>query len=203
MNHRITCQCEHVFDVTIPDSINLDEEPHYIEELYNGTFLRVTCPSCDMVLKPEFPLIIIWPSRKLELSVIPEFDRNAFYHEKYTISTPDVIIGYPEAADRIMVLKEGFDPHIIEALKYYLLLKAEETNPDAEISVWFSGRDSDTLEFHIHGLKTDEVAISRIPLSLYEKTLAAYKNDPTSEPFRSLQVGPYLSVQNLLRSQIE
>jgi len=204
MNHSITCQCEHRFEVDIPEQVNLDLNEKAVEELCNGTFLTIVCPSCDTPLKPEFPLIIEWPSHNTYLQVLPEFDREAFYHGKVkTASNTEIVIGYPEAADRIMVLKEGLNPLIIEALKYYLLLKADETNPEAEASAWFAGRTENSLEFHIHGLKNEEVAVSRIPYAIYTKTEQEYQRNPDTEPFKSLRFGPYVSVQNLLRPELE
>ncbi|HOJ98155.1 MAG TPA: CpXC domain-containing protein [Termitinemataceae bacterium] len=206
--HQITCQCEYVFNVEIPEKINLDTEKGRIDELYQGTFLTVVCPSCDTRLKPEFPIIIEWPSHRLRLQVIPEFDRSSFYLKYKKGGYPlmedsELVIGYPEAIDRIMVVHAGLDPLIIEAIKYYLLLKADEANPQAELSAWFSGKNGDQLEFHIHGLKADEVAVTILPYRIYEKTLTEYETNPQAEPFPSLRFGPYLSVQNLLRPEIE
>jgi len=204
MKHSITCQCEHRFDVEIPEEVNLDQNEAAIDELCNGTFLTIVCPSCDTPLKPEFPLTIEWPSHHTYLQVLPEFDRNGFYRNQVkTKPHAEVVIGYPEAADRIMVLKEGLDPIVIEALKYYLLLKADETNPEAEATAWFTGRAGDVLEFHVHGLRNDEVAVSKVPFAIYSKTEGEYHKNPDSEPFKSLRWGSYISVQNLLRPELE
>ncbi|MCA1951092.1 MAG: CpXC domain-containing protein [Treponema sp.] len=204
MKHTITCQCEHPFEVEIPDEVNLDQNPNAIEELCNGSFLTIVCPSCDSPLKPEFPLIIDWPSRNLHLQVLPEFDRGAFYRgQTKHADQAEVVIGYPEAADRIIVIKEGLEPIIIEALKYYLLLKADETNPEAEATAWFVGKQGDYLEFHVHGLRNEEVAVSRIPYSVYTKTREEYRKNPDAEPFKSIKSGAYTSVQNLLRPELD
>lgn len=204
MKHSITCQCEHRFDVEIPEQVNLDQDEKAIDELCNGTFLTIVCPSCSTPLKPEFPLMIDWPSHATYLQVLPEFDREAFYHGQIKPSlNAEIVIGYPEASDRIMVIREGLDPLIIEALKYYLLLKADETNPEAEATAWFAGRQGETLEFHIHGLRNEEVAVSRIPYAIYTKIQGEYLKNPDTEPFKSLRFGPYVSVQNLLRPELE
>jgi len=109
----------------------------------------------------------------------------------------DFVVGYPELADRVAVLEAGLDPAAVEILKYYLLLKAAEADPNAEASAWFNGLAADSLEFHVHGLRPGEVAVSRIPRSLYERTLAESKVRPGEEPFRSIRNGNYVSVQNL------
>lgn len=201
MKHSITCQCEHVFSVEIPDIIDLDEDPTYINTLMDGTFLSVPCPSCGTPLKPEFPINVRWRSHGFEVQVLPEFDRLSFYRDKQRPVDREVLIGYPELADRVTVIKEELDPMAIEAIKYYLLVKAEESNPDTEISAWFQGKNNDFLEFHLHGIMADQVAVSRLPLSLYEKTLAESQRYPEKEPFASLRWGPYLSVENLRRPE--
>lgn len=204
MKHSITCQCEHRFEVDIPEQVNLDQNEKAVTELCNGSFLTIVCPSCDTALKPEFPLIIQWPSHNTKLQVLPEFDREAFYHGKVkTEADAEIVIGYPEAADRVMVIKEQLEPIVIEALKYYLLLKADETNPEAEATAWFAGRSEEALEFHVHGLRNEEVAVSNIPFGVYIKTEGEYRRTPDAEPFRSLRFGSYISVQNLLRPEFE
>jgi hypothetical protein len=199
----ITCPCNHVFEADIPDSIDLDADSSQLKALADGDFLAITCPSCGYVSKPEFPLEVVWASHDLTLKVIPELERGDFYLQP-TVSPGDaqVVIGYPELADRIAVVAAGLDVLAIEALKYYLLVKAEEAAPDAEVGAWFSGRTDDIIEFHLHGLREGEVAVSRVPFALYERTLADSRADADSEPFASLRFGPYLSVQNILRPEV-
>ena len=202
MKHRITCQCEHVFDAEIPESIDLDADPGYLAQLMDGSFMSIPCPSCGAKLKPEFSLTLRWPSRGANLDVLPEFDRGDVYAKKDTpAGGAEIVVGYPEAAERIAVYRDTLDPAVIETLKYYLLLKAEEADPDADTSVWFQGKVGGALEFHVHGLRADETAVSRIPMSLYEKTLAEYRANPKAEPFASLRMGSYVSVQNLMQPE--
>lgn len=197
----ITCPCNHVFDANIPETIDLDADKSQLDALGNGTFLAVTCPSCGYESKPEFPLTVVWPSHALKLKVLAELDRGDFYKEGIPDDVP-LVIGYPELAERIAVVASGLDVLVIEALKYFLLLKAEEAAPDAEVGVWFSGRVEDSIEFHLHGLRANEIAVSRVPFALYERTLMDSRTSPEAEPFTSLRFGPYLSVQNILRPEV-
>lgn len=199
MKHRITCQCEHVFDTEQEELVDLDLDSDALGRLMDGTFMALRCPSCDAVLKPEFPLRLRWTSRGVDLEVIPEFDRGDLGSRKD--GRGELVVGYAEAAERIAVYRDGLEPMAVETLKYYLQLKAEEADPQAEASVWFQGLVGDSLEFHVHGLRSDEVAVSRVPRCLYEKTLGEYRADPSAEPFASMRFGPYLSVQNLMRPE--
>jgi hypothetical protein len=111
-------------------------------------------------------------------------------------------------ADRLSVINDGFEPAPVEAIKYYLLLKAEEQYPDEELEIWYFGfskgippETESFLEFHIHGIKENEVAVMKVPLSLYEKTLGDYKSNPKKEIFSILRVQTYLSFKNTMRHE--
>ncbi|MDR2069245.1 MAG: CpXC domain-containing protein [Spirochaetaceae bacterium] len=201
MKHKIPCFCDNIFSVEVPGEIDLDVQDEYIDKIMDGSFMNFFCTNCGKKHKPEFPITILWPSRNLRLEVIPELERGEFYRRKKDQEQKETVIGYPELSDRIAVYRDRLEPAVIEALKYYLLLKAEETNPDGEISIWYQDKGSDSLEFHIHGLKTDEIAVTRLPLDLYEKTNRDYKANPRGELFSSLRWRSYLSVQNMMRPE--
>ena len=210
MKRKITCFCDNSFDADILEEIDLDSNSEYLDEIQNGTFLNFTCPGCGKKHKPEFPLSVLWPSKKTRFEVFPELEKGEFYRRKKTPPekspyTLETIIGYPELADRLAMIRDGFEPAAIEAIKYFLHLKAEEQYPDEEIDIWYFGAGSQgtdgSLEFHIHGIRQNEVAVMKVPLSLYQKTLDDYKKHPTSELFSALRVRTYLSVKNTMRPE--
>ena len=209
MKQKIPCLCENTFEVEIPTEINLDTDPKYLDEILNGTFLNFTCPGCNKNNKPEFPITILWPSKKLCFEILPELDRGGFYRRKKPSAkeAPSIqtIIGYPEMADRLAVIRDGFDPVPVETIKYHLHIKAEEQYPDNEMEIWYFGSKTEGpdayLEFHIHGIRENEVAVMRAPLSLYQKILDDYNKNPKGEIFDALRVQSYLSVKNTMRDQ--
>jgi hypothetical protein len=201
MQRKITCICETVFDIDVPESVDLDETSETLNEIMEGTFLSYTCPACEKKHKPEFPITVVWPSKSLTLEVLPETERGAYYRRKKDPPGTSAIISFPEMAERLAVIRDGLEPMVIEALKYYILSKAQEQYPDQEISMWYQEKGADHLEFHLHGIREGEVAVSRIPMSLYEKNLLDYKKNPKSELFSSLRVRSYVSVQNLMRPE--
>ncbi|MDR0709904.1 MAG: CpXC domain-containing protein [Spirochaetaceae bacterium] len=209
MKRKIPCLCENTFTVEVPEEIDLDKDPQYLDEIENGSFMNFNCSICGKLYKPEFPLIVLWPGRNLRLEVIPEQERMGFYHrkkEKEKDDKTEVVIGYIELADRLAVIRDGLEPAVIESLKYYLYLKAGETNPENEVNIWYHGKSADAvsgtinaaLEFHIQGLKENSMALTRLPFSLYEKTAEDYKKHPRGELFVSLRHKNYLSVQNMM-----
>jgi len=210
MRRKISCYCDITFEIDTPEEIDLDSGSEYFDQIQNGTFLNFTCPGCGKKHKPEFPLSILWPSKKLRFEVFPEQEKGDFYRRKKTPKEKgpnklETIIGYPELADRLAVIRDGFEPAAIEAIKYFLHIKAEEQYPDDDLDIWYhSGEDggsSDSLHFHIHGIRKDEVAVMKIPLALYEKTLNDYKKNPKGDTFGALRVRSYLSVKNTMRPE--
>lgn len=201
MKQKIPCPCDNSFSVEVPEEIDLDQNPECLGDIMDGSFMNFICPSCGKKHKPEFPLIIHWPSRKLHFEILPELDRGEFYRRKKDPPHRETLIGYPEMAERLAVIRDGLEPAAVETLKYYLLEKADESCPDADISVWYQNRGPEHIEFHLHGIRKGEVAVSRVPITVYEKTLADYKKHPRGELYRALRCGSYLSVQNTVRPE--
>jgi hypothetical protein len=163
--------------------------------------MNFTCSSCGKRHKPEFPLTVKWPGKGLTLEVLPELSRGEFYRrkEEKNQAPRETVISYPELIERIAMLKDGLTTEAVEAIKYYLYVKADENYPEENLTVWYYTKTESGLEFHIHGIKNNEVAVMRIPPALYEKTLADFKANPKAEPFSFLRVKSYCSIQNILR----
>ncbi|MDR3145492.1 MAG: CpXC domain-containing protein [Treponema sp.] len=200
MKRKIPCPCDNTFTVEVPESIDLDAQPEYLDEILRGSFMRFICSGCGKNHKPEFPITLHWPSRGYAFEVLPEGERFSFYRRKKEkqAAAMETIIGYPELADRLAVIRDGLLPIVVEALKYYILLRAEEAGKEGEISAWYQNRGPDCLEFHIHGLREGEVAVIRVPMTVYEKTAADFRTHPKGELFSSLRSGTYTSVQNMM-----
>lgn len=201
MKQKINCPCDNIFYINYQEEINPDTEPDIIDRIMDGTFMSYTCSKCGKLHKPEFPIHVIWDSKQTKLEVLPETERGAFYRRKKDPPGFSTVIGFPEMAERLAVLRDGLEPIPVEAIKYFLFMKADENYPDNDISVWYQHASQESLEFHIHGIRNNEVAVSRIPLALYEKTLADNKKKPKSEPFSSLQCRSYMSIENILRPE--
>jgi hypothetical protein len=199
MKKNINCPCANYFSVDFNEEVDLDQNPSSLDEILSGTFMSFECPACGKKHKPEFKITIIWKSRNIKLEVLPELDRGEFYRRKKENQNFETIIGFPEMADRLAVIKDELEPVIIEALKTFLLVKAEENYPGRNINVWYYGKGPSGIEFHLDGIRKDEVAVLRVPREIYEKTGTDYKKHPKDELFSSLRVRSYLSVQNLLR----
>ena len=204
MKSNIHCPCGKIFSIEIEEEIDLDANNQYLEEINNGTFMSFTCPGCGKKHKPEFKTKILWKSKNMEFEILPELERGNFYLRKKESKLPkkdltETIIGYPEMADRIAVINDNLEPVVIETLKYYLLVKADENYPGREINAWYHGKGEEGIVFHLDGIKADEVAVMKIPMQVYNKTCEDYHKRPKNEIYASLRSRSYLSVQNLFR----
>ncbi|MDR2541837.1 MAG: CpXC domain-containing protein [Treponema sp.] len=205
MKINISCPCGNNFPFSFEEEVDIDKNPNHLEDIQQGKFLSFDCPSCFKQHKPEYKIIIIWKSRNYKLAVIPELDRNMFYIKKKENPPFETVIGFPEMIDRIKVLNDNLEPVVIEAIKTFLIAKAMESyndNNDNNINVWYHRKTDDGLEFHLEGIKQDEVAVVKIPLDMYAKTLQDYEKNPQKALFASLRVRKYLSVQNIYRPDV-
>jgi uncharacterized small protein (DUF1192 family) len=203
MKQTLHCPCKNVFSINYDEEINLDSHPDIIEEIMDGTFMNYSCSKCGKNHKPEFPISIIWNAKKTKMEVLPETERGEFYRRKKDPHDCITIISYPEMAERIAVLRDELEAAPIEALKYFLFMKAIEDYPENTISIWYQQKTMDQndvhqLEFHIHGIRKDETAVARIPFETYDNLLKNYKKKPKSEPFSLLRYRSYTSLQNVL-----
>jgi hypothetical protein len=199
---NINCPCGNNFSFNVEEEVDLDKSPDSLENILNGSFMSYNCPSCRKKHKPEYKITILWKTKNVILEVLPELERGEFYRNKKENSSVETVIGFPEMFDRIAVLNDGLEPIIIETLKYYLLEKAEETYPDKDINAWYNEKGQAGIEFHLDGIRQDEVAVMRIPHELYEKTFEDYRKHPKNDFFSSLRIRSYLSVQNILRPDV-
>ena len=199
MKQNIICPCGGNFPVEIEEEFDLDVNPEHIENICSGTFLSFICPVCGKKHKPEFKIMVVWKSKNIRFEILPELDRGEFYRKKKDKSSVETIIGYPEMSERIAVIKDDLVPIIIETLKYYLLVKAEEEFPDRKINAWYYCKEPSVIEFHLDGIKSGEVAVMKVPMDVYEKTCEKYRKHPKNEIFTSLRINSYISVQNILR----
>jgi hypothetical protein len=194
----LTCPCEAVFDADIPESVDLDVSPSSLTEIMNGTFLSAKCPECGTLVKPDLSVHVTSTSRKLDIQVVPELDRLAFYRGAVTAPKgAEVVIGYRELVERMRACEDGFSPQALEIIKYFLLARAEQENPEAEIVIEYAGHEADKLVFDIWGLKEGEAGILHIPQAMYQKTLDDLPREESKEPFSRIFSGVYRSIRIL------
>jgi hypothetical protein len=195
---KVTCMCETSFEADLPDELDLDAKPEVLSEILRGEFLAVDCPSCGARLKPELRVRLVSKKSGMDLVVIPELERMSLYRGVLDLPKgAQALVGYPELFERARILVDGLDPEAIEILKYWLVQKAVEQSPEAEISVAYAGKKGEKLAFHLGGLREDQVAVLPIDPETYAKTLADKARSLRQSPFDRIFKGPYRSIRVL------
>jgi hypothetical protein len=196
--------CETVFDADLPEDVDIDSAPDTFNAILKGDFLSVRCPNCGTHLKPELRVRLFSKRTKLDLVVVPELERMSLYLGKAGIPDgAEAVVGYTELFERVKMLSDDLDPETIEILKYFLLQKAEEQAPEADISVAYAGKKDGKLSFHLSGLKEGQVAVLPIDPSTYAKTLADKPRSLREAPFDRIFKGPYRSIRMLEETEPE
>lgn len=200
------CRCDTEIQFDLPDHFDLDHDEASKAALLDGSFLSVACPQCGAPVRPEIAVRVDWASKGLKAQVLPELERLSAYRGKADAPKGvELLIGYPELFERIRVLRDGLDPLAVEVLKYYVYEKAQDSEPEADISVHYNGLLGESLAFHILGLKSDEAAVLKLPKESYRRALTGLKESLGKEPFKELFQGSYRSINKLafLQSQEE
>ena len=199
MKVKVPCTCYAPVDFEYDEVVDLAQAPEAANRIMAGSFMEVKCPKCGKALHPEFPFTVKHEGKKIDIQFLPERMRDDYLRgtSKYCFKKDGrIVIGFPELAEKLKIINEGFDDRVIEVIKYYMVSKIEaDQKPENEIRAFFECTDSDgNLVYQVLGLKDKEVAMITIPKSFYEvckvKTLA-YKN---SEPFCLFLSPPYISL---------
>jgi len=189
---KITCFCGNSFDIEFNEYINLLENPEISDQIINNNFMVFTCPVCNKKLTPEFTTII--HDNKLDITMIPEIDRDRLLANKLIITTLQVVVGFPELQEKFLIRKYDFDDRIIEIIKLFLL---EKIDSNIETNILFHNFVNKELIFHIKGLKMDEIGISKIPINIYNNIQDNLETRLQDPDIKELLKFPYRSVNTI------
>ncbi len=202
MKRKVVCYCDRDFEVDLPDQVELN--PEMEEAILKGSFMSTKCPHCGKLLKPEFPVRVKNPERDIDILMVPEQDRNAFYDNSLPYSIKrgrSVVIGHRELIEQLLVIKSALDIRAVEIVKFYLLKKAlNDYNSEERLSIIFTGKEQDMLVFHIFGLKRDQLGIVRVALEKYQRIVQDLDVRVQEEPFNVLLAPPYVSINKFFSS---
>lgn len=194
---EVQCRCEAMVEVDVPDYIDLDDRT-VVARLAAGDSPSATCPRCGALVRAELPLAARSATRRIDLTVMPDIERLSVYRGKITEpGSSEILLGYQELFERARMLRDDLDPRAVEGLKYFLQTKAEETEPEADITVLYNGLNDGSLEFHITGLKSGQTGVVRLPHSAYAKILPDTSAAAPKEPYKSILAGRYRSIRKL------
>jgi CpXC protein len=192
IQRSITCYCENIITIEVPDSVDLDQNPETADEIIEGDYLKTSCDRCGKELKPEFELRFVSSSEGIDLLFLPELLRESFYKgEADTKEAAELVIGYRELREYFLARRLGLMRFPLEAVKLHLLKRAPAGR---NIEIYLAAADQTELSFHILGLKEDEVGLVKVPRTSYEGFERDAARFVLEEPYSALVRGPYLSV---------
>ena len=195
---KIICRCDNVVEIDAPDYIDIDADPTTLHKIAEGDTPSAICPRCGALLRAELPLTVTSRAKGIDLVVLSEKERLSAYRGKADPNgSSEIVLGYKELFERAKALDDGLDPKAVEVMKYALQAKAEETEPNAEISVLYNGLKDGSLEFHILGLKSGQAGVIKLPRSSYDKVLLDLPSTMSKEPMKTVFTGRYRSISKL------
>jgi len=195
MKETLRCFCENEIEFEYADSVDLTEE--VINSILAGEFMSVQCSACKRTLKPEFPVFLKSNEKKYSIYLVPENQRNHYIAGKYSVKTDAsrIVIGYRELVEKIKIFEKELDDRVIESIKYYFLEKTDVD--DVKIRIFLQDVREKDFVFHIHGLKKDEIGITKTNRLLYEKIAGDIEAKIKEKPYSLFLTPPYVSVQNI------
>ena len=201
----IPCLCGKPSEFQYEDISRLDRETE--DMILSGNFMTAECSHCGKTLKPDFSVRFKDEDRNIDMLYIPEKDRDSYLRGKsdYIYKKPDrIVIGYQELAEKIRIMREGFDDRVIESVKYYILSKIEnDEKPENEVFIYFNSFRDEKLVFEIHGLHRDEIGLLPIEISFYNLNSEKLEEKINTEPFSSFMTPPYVSLMKVYREYEE
>ena len=187
---EIPCHCGNTIKEEFTTDIDLEIHPEIYRNIIEGDFMTFHCAECGSDIKTEIEARLRDASKGIDLYFIPEMDRIKYLSGSVAAPSSRVVIGYPELAEKISIAGEELDDRVIEIIKFRLLEKSDNRN----IRIYFNSRDSENLVFYIHGLKPDQLGISKIPLSLYRKLESSLDELMRDDEIKLFTAGQYVSV---------
>ncbi|MBU0934678.1 MAG: CpXC domain-containing protein [Spirochaetes bacterium] len=194
MKQSLQCQCDNVMELDLPETINLDGEAQWLQAIHDGNFLSYSCERCGTTLRPEPALTVNFRLFAKPLFVAPEDERIAVIRGKLAVDTScEIVVGIAEFIERVKIVEAELEPKAIEVLKYYLQSKAEESEPESDLTVYFGTVVDEGLQFRISGFASGETGLLTIPRSKYQEIQGNLPALSKKLPFKALFSGQYQS----------
>lgn len=190
---NIPCHCGNNIESGLNPEIDLSDKPEIYAEIIQGDFMTFHCSKCDNDIKTETALHLFDKDNKLDIDFLPELDRIHYLNGQIKVKAERLVIGYKELVEKIVIAGEKFDDRIIEIIKFRMLEKASSD----DINIYLNSIGDDELMFYVYGLKLDQVGISRIPFSVYEKINSELSELLKDDDIKLFTDGPYVSVNRI------
>ena len=194
MQQAITCRCENRVEIVVEAEYDISIGSPAHQAIRDGSFLSTRCDRCGERVAAEFDFEAIDGCQR-RMRFLPESQRNRFMLGTVEISEGQrVLIGFRELAEHVELMRDRLEREPIEFMKYQILRRANST---ADVRIYYDGREGSELRFHIHGLKEDEIAVMRLPETIYSRSRTDVDSLRGSEPIRTILEPPYVSIHKI------
>lgn len=190
---KIPCHCGNIIETELETDIDLASVPEIYAQIVEGDFMSFHCPKCDNDIKTETAVHLFDKENNLDIDFIPELERIKYLNGHIKSTAARVVIGYKELVEKIVISGEKYDDRIIEIIKYRMMEKAASN----DIRIYLNSHEGDELIFYIHGLKPDQIGISRVPFSVYQKISTELNELLKNDDIKLFTDGPYVSVSRI------
>ena len=190
IKEQIKCPaCQHLEEVSLWQSITVQDSPDLKEDLLKGKINIFRCSSCGQTALAPIPLLYRDDSKKLMVSFSPcddDVTRAKLYEsikktsresgelknfEDYNLR---FVSAYNDLLEKLLIFDNGLHDKVVELLK--LLVLMQDTENMAHRVCMFGKKDGDELEFLVQDRKEEKLYTSRIPMSTYETVKEQLKN---------------------------
>ena len=190
---KLNCYCGKSFEIEINKTIELDKDSIITDQILNNKFMEYHCPSCNKILRPEFRINFI--GNGIDLTMIPEIERDSYLAGTNKQKAKQIVIGFQELREKIIIHNLNFNERTIELIKLYLLKK---TNSKPDIKIFFENLKNDYLIFYIYGLKENETGISKLPKHIYTTIDENLEERLKDREIKELLDLPYISINKII-----
>lgn len=189
----VPCHCGQIIETNLEAEIDLSLQPHIYKEIIEGSFMSFNCPKCGNNIKTELTLHLYDKKNDIDLYFIPELKRASYLSGNITVTAARLVAGYKELSEKMVIAGEKLDDRIIEIIKFQLLEKSEKKN----IQIFLNHVDKDALIFYIHGLKPDQLGVSKIPRRVYDQINCRLDELLNDDNIKLFTTPPYVSVNRI------
>ncbi len=197
---KITCpNCKAESDVVLWDSINTKLDPDMKEKVLTGEIFAWECPNCKQQLNVDYATLYHQMEDNIMIYYVPGDATKAVEIMKTIPVLTDekenkdsdfklprkykrrVVTTQNELREKVMILNEGLDDHVIEMMKLFMMVQFKNKDPEMKIEEFLFYVDKDgkrTFDVHLENEKWGRTSFEQdIYDRIAEKSGDEFKND--------------------------
>lgn len=178
---QIKCpSCGSVEEMTLWQSVTVDDSPDLKEDILKGRVNIFRCPSCRAAALVTEPMLYTDAGKRLMISFSPcdDKDRERLLEQVKDASRKSgelesldgynlrFVTQYNELLEKILIFDSGLNDKVIEVIK--LLVLMQENEKMEQRTCIFGKCDGKEIELMVQDKKEGQLYTSRVPMETYE-----------------------------------